>query len=206
MKKRNGTITKSGYRVIYINGKRLYEHRYIFEKNIERKLTSKEVIHHKNGDKLDNRIENLEITNHSKHASQHHPKRFCEVFNCKLPREGKGFCSKHYQRFRKHGNPEKLVNYLNYGSNCYYKKCDRKATHKGFCELHYKRYKKYGDPSKKFKQIHCSIKNCIRKYYGKNICKYHFFKKFLSKRKCSIKNCNRMFYSSNLCQIHYFHR
>ena len=39
----------------------IFEHRYIMEQYLKRPLTKKEVIHHINGDTLDNRIKNLKI-------------------------------------------------------------------------------------------------------------------------------------------------
>ena len=48
------------------------KHRLIMEKNLNRYLTKKEVIHHKNGIRDDNKIENLQLfKNQSEHISFH---------------------------------------------------------------------------------------------------------------------------------------
>ena len=47
------------------------EHRVLMEQHIGRRLKRNEVVHHINGDKRDNRIDNLEIMTASEHASMH---------------------------------------------------------------------------------------------------------------------------------------
>lgn len=59
------------YKAIKVNGIKRDEHRYIMEQHIGRKLSRNEVVHHKNGDKRDNSIENLEIMSLSEHTKKH---------------------------------------------------------------------------------------------------------------------------------------
>ncbi len=68
---KGGYINKDGYKVIRINTKEKLEHRYVMEKNLGRKLHINEVVHHINNNKIDNLLENLELTNHATHAKIH---------------------------------------------------------------------------------------------------------------------------------------
>ena len=48
-------------------------HREVMEKHMQRPLGSKEFVHHKNGVKNDNRLENLEIIDQPSHIRHHKP-------------------------------------------------------------------------------------------------------------------------------------
>ena len=60
----------SGYKAIRVNGKKVDEHRYIMEQYLGRKLSRDEVVHHKNGEKDDNDVDNLEVMDLSEHRQE----------------------------------------------------------------------------------------------------------------------------------------
>lgn len=68
--KGNGHITPQGYKQISANGKYVFEHRYVMEQHLGRELLSHEEVHHKNGQRSDNRLQNLELWSTSQPAGQ----------------------------------------------------------------------------------------------------------------------------------------
>jgi hypothetical protein len=59
------------YKLVKESNKFVYEHRLVMEMFLGRKLQTWENVHHKNHDKRDNRIENLEILSVVEHARLH---------------------------------------------------------------------------------------------------------------------------------------
>jgi len=111
----SGRVANHGYFYVRVSGHPnvtstgyVYEHRFVMELHLGRFLHNGEVIHHKNKNRQDNRLQNLELTTKSEHA-QHHgkdatvarPDLRCEAcgkrFKRKLrgaARKRKPFCSR----------------------------------------------------------------------------------------------------------------
>ena len=73
-------LTKDGYlrmyagRHPYANGrKEIHVHVMVIEEALGRPLRADECVHHKNGDKADNRLENLALMDHAEHSRMHTP-------------------------------------------------------------------------------------------------------------------------------------
>jgi hypothetical protein len=80
---RRGDCVISGYRYIYapehpqaIKMGYVAEHRLVMERKLGRPLDASEIVHHRDGNKLNNKVRNLVICrSHSEHAAEHNKTR-----------------------------------------------------------------------------------------------------------------------------------
>jgi endonuclease len=71
---------------------KVYEHRYVMSNYLGRWLTTDEVVHHKDGDRTNNQIENLELTNNRDHAILHAIENGC-IYATKVCK----YCNKEFK-------------------------------------------------------------------------------------------------------------
>lgn len=100
-----GFINSDGYRVITVNDRQIKEHRHVMEQHLGRKLRPDENVHHRNLDKLDNRVDNLEVMPHATHSILHGywmgwSRKYGQCIYCgntDYAHHARGFCKRCYQ-------------------------------------------------------------------------------------------------------------
>ena len=69
--------------------------------------------------------------------------KICIIENCQNNIVAKGFCNKHYLRFKKYGDPL----HSQHKTGCLIDGCVRKHSALGYCATHHRRIMRHGDPN-----------------------------------------------------------
>ena len=70
----------------------------------------------------------------------------CAVSDCDRTRCIRGWCSMHYQRWKRHGDPITIARSGPQRRQCQVDNCDILGRSNGWCEPHWYRVSRYGDP------------------------------------------------------------
>jgi hypothetical protein len=138
----------------------------------------------------------------------------CSIEGCDDDRVARGWCAKHYQRWKKHGDPNAPGKERRL---CTVTDCGRTRFGQGYCRLHYDRWRAHGDPlTVKLNRQHdgsCSVTGCERPYKGDGLCHLHLRRLRATgttgERKrppqgvCSERDCKQLVKARGLCGTHY---
>ena len=107
--------------------------------------------------------------------------KICSVQGCDGRHLARGFCSKHYQRWRQYGDPLALGRKLKreLWESCSVQGCKELDYALGLCRVHYHRMRRWGDASalKKISNYNgepCSVLGCFAKAKNRGFCELHY--------------------------------
>jgi hypothetical protein len=95
----------------------------------------------------------------------------CKIESCTKEVLGLGFCSAHYSKFRKYGDPR--AGRENTGGTCKAEGCGKPVHAHRMCSMHYERFKKHGDLTVIRRVRKCSVAGCEGKYRANGFCEFH---------------------------------
>ena len=111
----------------------------------------------------------------------------CKVEGCNDPFNAKGFCRKHYEKFKRYGDPL-YKRETQKGQSCTVPGCGNGIICKGLCAIHYGRWRRNGDP----------LKTALDRDQDTG----RFFSKSDT---CKAAGCNGHRFAKGYCQNHYYH-
>ncbi len=103
-------------------------------------------------------------------------KRTCEVLGCDRPYLAKGYCSAHWQRWHKTGDPGP-VEVTKQHKRCTAPGCTAENYGHGYCGPHWRRWRKYGDPTATPVRTgvgRCAVDGCEDLHSAQGYCASHY--------------------------------
>lgn len=101
----------------------------------------------------------------------------CVVEGCDTRIYARGWCSRHYKQWQRHGKP--LPDRLGQSGPCRVDHCERPAEARGLCRGHYLRLRRTGDvhaevPLARRERKTCRVGGCDRTADARDLCRTHY--------------------------------
>lgn len=136
--------------------------------------------------------------------------RTCSVDGCENKFHAKGFCSKHYSRWKRYGDTSYVT--PRSASICKLEGCDRPVNSNGVCHMHARRWKKHGSYEKPSLRNTCKVEECGLDAYGQGYCQKHYQRVRhhgtpdllpQGRKVCVIEGCSKFRVGRGWCEKHY---
>jgi len=146
----------------------------------------------------------------------------CAFAGCQKKPKCRGWCAAHYERWRKHGSPDIVLNPVpppinRIHESCTIDGCDRDHHAQGLCAAHYTKLLKYGNPLEDNRRTRnwCSVADCGKPAHGHGMCRNHWslwrnhgdpLYAPTKYTRCIAEGCARKprTWSVGLCEMHYY--
>lgn len=106
--------------------------------------------------------------------------RLCSVPDCDNPHDARGYCSQHYQRWKKHGDVQAHIPLKRKVRGiCAVDGCGKPHSTHGYCYTHSRFFRLYGDPLKRLrhpKPERCDVDGCDRPVKQNRLCTKHYMR------------------------------
>lgn len=140
--------------------------------------------------------------------------RTCTVEGCEAIHNCRGYCKRHYERFRIHGDPlfALVASRSEPKRACAVAACDRQSQLRGWCLQHYARYRRNGTPgttairhvSAPGERRACS--KCSEAAIARQMCATHYMqarRRDQSADQCVVIDCRSPQITREMCEMHY---
>lgn len=137
----------------------------------------------------------------------------CSVEGCERKHSSRGWCKKHYERWRTTGTTDKREK--PYPSSCLMEDCKKRSHGFGYCKTHYSRLRKQGKLKGLTANKKCSVSGCEQTHYATGLCAMHYSRmrkhgspgqgdplRRVQPEQCAADCCDNPARSRSLCEKH----